>query len=204
MLKRKKPLVLINLAANKSVKSNDLLKSDAGAATSSKPVDCSKRSFNCLYRKPQGSKKRKSWDGDGRIVIDEMEGTWRLYSDEGKELGVKQLRGEVMTDEQISGSSLLVIAGKECELTSEIPTASVLAKVAPPLPASRSNSKSSLASSKPKATPPGAINSADAASSRQTNYYPVYYRKPQFKMHKCWDGDGYLKICPSEKCWALY
>lgn len=196
MLKRKKPLVLINSAANKSAKSNDLPKSGAGAAISSK------RSFNCLYRKPQGSKKHKSWDGDGKIVVDEIEGTWRLYSDEGKELGVKQLRGEVVTDDQISGASLMVIAGKECELTSEIPAASGLAKFAPPLPASQSKSKlSQVASSKPKTTPPDAI--ADAASSRQPNYYPVYYRKPQFKMHKSWDGDGFLKICPSEKCWAL-
>jgi DNA repair and recombination protein RAD54B len=86
-----------------------------------------------------------------------------------------------LSNEHLNGSLIFMIAGRECEVQSEI-----------------SNSSNSNENIPLQKTTERLSNGNDAVS-----YYRIMYRKPQSKMHKSFDGDGYLSINSQDKCWIL-
>ncbi|CAE6531661.1 unnamed protein product [Rhizoctonia solani] len=189
-------------------------------STSAHTSYAKKKYYQVLWRAPQ-TKKHKTWDGDGVLVI--TGSTYELLDEEAKALGSGKILGELVEGAEIK------LGGREIQIEREVPSSEFLSGkifggaassfqppgkatplnplrqtgfVAPKFNAPRSSNVTKATSdAKGKGVDRTIAQSKPAAAPPQSKVAPVAglywtanWRRPQARKHKVWEGSGAISL----------
>ncbi|KAF8750669.1 SNF2 family N-terminal domain [Rhizoctonia solani] len=178
--------------------------------------------YQVLWRAPQ-TKKHKTWDGDGVIVI--TGSTYELLDEEAKTLGSGKILGELVEGAEIK------LGGREVQIEREVPATEFLSGkifggnassyqpaaksvtlnprqsgfVAPKFNTPRlSNAAKAIPDAKGKGVDRTNTQAKLAAAPPQSVvsaaglYWTANWRRPQARKHKVWEGSGAISLADGQ------
>ncbi|KAF8712253.1 SNF2 family N-terminal domain, partial [Rhizoctonia solani] len=178
--------------------------------------------YQVLWRAPQ-TKKHKTWDGDGVIVI--TGSTYELLDEEAKTLGSGKILGELVEGAEIK------LGGREVQIEREVPATEFLSGkifggnassyqpaaksvtlnprqsgfVAPKFNTPRlSNAAKAIPDAKGKGVDRTNTQAKPAAAPPQSVvsaaglYWTANWRRPQARKHKVWEGSGAISLADGQ------
>ncbi|KAJ1305825.1 hypothetical protein OPQ81_010552 [Rhizoctonia solani] len=173
-----------------------------------------KKYYQILWRAPQ-TKKHKTWDGDGVLVI--AGSTYELLDEDAKTLGSGKILGELVEGAEIK------LGGREIQIEREVPSSEFLSgkifggaassyqaagkatTVNPPrqsgFVAPKFNAPRLSNATKP--TPDAKGKDVDRTNTQSKSaptapvaglYWTANWRRPQARKHKVWEGSGAISL----------